>query len=97
MMLPTETVENVIAKYKASYGADKANDLYLLLGSAKHKSPVVVELAKTNLNSSDPVLQRTATRVNDKWEKKGTTDMEVNKAKCIGRSVRNVLNRLTFR
>jgi hypothetical protein len=97
MMLPTETVENVIANYKASYGADKANDLYLLLGSAKHKSPVVVDLAKTNLKSSDPVLQRTATRVNDKWEKKGITDEPVNKAKCISRSVRNVLNRLTFR
>lgn len=97
MMLPTGTVENVIAKYKASYGAESANDLYLLLGSAKHKSPVVLELAKTNLNSSDPVLQRTATRVNDKWEKKGTADMTVNKTKCVGRSVRNVLNRLTFR
>jgi hypothetical protein len=96
MMLPTNSVEKIV-KYADNYLYNDSLKSYILLGASKQDSAVIADYAKKNLDSSDPVIKRTANKIADKWNKKSSAAKLINRSQCVGRSIKNVLNRLTFR
>lgn len=97
MMLPRGSVEEIIKYADDSWVWDDKALKSLLLAASKHESYVIAEYAKQYVTHSDPQLAKIAKKIHDNWEKKSALGKIANRAGCVGRSVRNVLNRLTFR
>lgn len=84
-------------EYLSWSGNSEKQAKYILLGAAKHDSGVIADYAKKYVDAENPGMKKLAVKITDSWDKKSTLGKAINRTGCVGRSVRNVLNRLTFR
>jgi hypothetical protein len=96
MVMPQNSVDKVIQTVKQGNQEDKL----LLLGVAKHRSEEVKKLAETHANNPevDSKMRETAQRIEKNIEQKGIVKATSNgKSGCVTKSVRTILQRLSFR
>lgn len=99
LMLPKGDIEAIVkdAERASYYSTDKAKE-YLVVGMAKHKdSPIVNRYARTLASSDNARVQRIVGEITTSWDNQSGVQRATNRIRCSGRTIRQLLNRLTFR
>lgn len=97
LMMPKSDVEKVISSTKNVELSDKSKEL-LLLGAAKHNdSPLVSSYVQELVDSGHPRLKELSEKITTNLSVQSATTSGNTQLRCSGRTVRQLLNRLTFR